>query len=37
MFELENSLLDAFRRFSGGFKTFVGSGVHQSDWSRSPV
>jgi hypothetical protein len=32
-----NGLLDAFRRFSGGFEPFLGSGVHRSDWSRSPV
>jgi hypothetical protein len=32
-----NGLLDAFRRFSGGFETFLGSVVHRSDRSRSPV
>jgi hypothetical protein len=32
-----NGLLDAFRRFSGGFEPFLGSGVHRSDRSRSPV
>jgi hypothetical protein len=32
-----NGLLDAFRRFSGGFEPFLGSGVHRSDGSRSPV
>jgi hypothetical protein len=32
-----NGLLDAFRRFSGGFELFLGSGVHRSDRSRSPV
>jgi hypothetical protein len=32
-----NGLLDAFRRFSGGFEPFLGSGVHRSDWSRSLV
>jgi hypothetical protein len=36
-FELENGLLDAFRRFSGGFEPFLGSGVHRSDRSGSPV
>jgi hypothetical protein len=30
-------LLDAFRRFSGGFEPFLGSVAHQSDRSRSPV
>jgi hypothetical protein len=30
-------LLDAFRRFSGGFEPFLGSGVYRSDRSRSPV
>jgi hypothetical protein len=29
-----NGLLDAFRRFSGGFQPFLGSGVHQSDRSE---
>jgi hypothetical protein len=33
-FELE---MAAFRRFSGGFEPFLGSGVHRSDRSRSPV
>jgi hypothetical protein len=32
-----NGLLDAFRRFSGGFEPFLGFGVHRSDRSRSPV
>jgi hypothetical protein len=32
-----NGLLNAFRRFSGGFEPFLGSGVHRSDRSRSPV
>jgi hypothetical protein len=32
-----NGLLDAFRRFSGGFEPFLGSGVHRSDRSWSPV
>jgi hypothetical protein len=32
-----NDLLDAFRRFLGGFEPFLGSGVHRSDRSRSPV
>jgi hypothetical protein len=32
-----NGLLDAFRRFSGGFEPFLGSGVHRSDRSMSPV
>jgi hypothetical protein len=32
-----NGLLDAFRMFSGGFEPFLGSGVHRSDRSRSPV
>jgi hypothetical protein len=32
-----NGLLDAFRRFSSGFEPFLGSGVHRSDRSRSPV
>jgi hypothetical protein len=32
-----NGLLDAFRRFSGGFEQFLGSDVHRFDWSRSPV
>jgi hypothetical protein len=32
-----NGLLDAFRRFSGGFEPFLGSVVHRSDRSRSPV
>jgi hypothetical protein len=32
-----NGLLDAFRRFSGGFEQFLGSGVHRSDRSRSTV
>jgi hypothetical protein len=32
-----NGLLDAFRRFSGGFDPFLGSGVHRSDRSRSSV
>jgi hypothetical protein len=32
-----NGLLDAFRRFSGGFEPFLGSDVHRSDRSRSPV
>jgi hypothetical protein len=30
-------LLGAFRRFSGGFESFLGSCVHRSDRSRSPV
>jgi hypothetical protein len=30
-------LLNAFRRFSGGFEPFLGSGVHRSDRLRSPV
>jgi hypothetical protein len=30
-------LLDAFRRFSGGFEPFLGSVAHRSDRSRSPV
>jgi hypothetical protein len=29
-----NGLLDAFRRFSGGFESFLGSGVHRSDRSE---
>jgi hypothetical protein len=32
-----NVLLDAFRRFSGGFEPFLDSGVHRSDRSRTPV
>jgi hypothetical protein len=32
-----NGLLDAFRRFSGGFEPFMGFRVHQSDRSRSLV
>jgi hypothetical protein len=32
-----NGLLNAFRRFSCGFEPFLGSGVHRSDRSRSPV
>jgi hypothetical protein len=32
-----NGLLDAFRRFSGGFEPFLGSSVHRSDRSWSPV
>jgi hypothetical protein len=32
-----NGLLVAFRRFSGGFEPFLGSGVHRSDRSMSPV
>jgi hypothetical protein len=32
-----NGLLDAFRRFSGGFEPFPGSIAHRSDRSRSPV
>jgi hypothetical protein len=32
-----NGLLDAFRRFSGGFEPFLGSVAHRSDRSRSPV
>jgi hypothetical protein len=32
-----NGLLDAFRRFSGGFEPFLGSGVHRSDRLRSLV
>jgi hypothetical protein len=32
-----NGLLDAFRRFLGCFEPFLGSGVHRSDWLRSPV
>jgi hypothetical protein len=32
-----NGLLDAFRRFSGGFEPFLGSGVHRSDRSGSPI
>jgi hypothetical protein len=32
-----NCLLDAFRRFSGGFEPFLGSTVHRSNQSRSPV
>jgi hypothetical protein len=32
-----NGLLDAFRRFSGGFEPFLASGVHRSDRSWSPV
>jgi hypothetical protein len=32
-----NGLLDAFRRFSGGFKPFLSSGVHRSDQLRSQV
>jgi hypothetical protein len=32
-----NGLLDAFRRFSGGFEPFLRSVVHWSDRSRSPV
>jgi hypothetical protein len=30
-------LLDAFRRFSGGFEPFLDSGVHRSDRLRSPI
>jgi hypothetical protein len=30
-------LLDAFRSFSGGFEPFLGSVVHRSDRSGSPV
>jgi hypothetical protein len=30
-------LLDAFRRFSGGFEPLLGSVAHRSDRSRSPV
>jgi hypothetical protein len=30
-------LLDSFRRFSSGFEPFLGSVVHRSDWSSSPV
>jgi hypothetical protein len=30
-------LLDAFRRFSGGFDPFLGSVAHRSDQSGSPV
>jgi hypothetical protein len=30
-------LLNAFGRFSGGFKPFLGSVVHRSDQLRSPV
>jgi hypothetical protein len=36
-FELVFGLLNAFRRFSGGFEPFLGSVVHQSDRLRSPV
>jgi hypothetical protein len=36
-FELENGLMDAFRKFWGGFEPFLGSSVHRSDRSRSPV
>jgi hypothetical protein len=36
-FELVFGLLDAFRRFSGGFEPFLDSGVHRSDRLRSPV
>jgi hypothetical protein len=32
-----NGLPDAFRRFPGGFEPFLGSGVHRSDRSRSPI
>jgi hypothetical protein len=32
-----NGLLDAFRRFSGGFEPFLGSVAHRSDRSRSPA
>jgi hypothetical protein len=32
-----NGLLDAFIRFSGGFEPFLGSRVHRSDQSWSPV
>jgi hypothetical protein len=32
-----NGLLDAFRRFSGSFEPFLGSDVHRSDRSRSPI
>jgi hypothetical protein len=32
-----NGLLDAFRRFPGGFEPFLGSVAHRSDPSRSPV
>jgi hypothetical protein len=32
-----SGLLDVFRRFSGCFEPFLGSGVHRSNRSRSPV